>query len=102
MCRRRRMKFTTSFWHWRPRRRKIEPMTAYSSKNLIDKLGIKPGARMIIMRAPKGYLDLLPDLEEHADVVTRLGGRFDFIQYFATSVEQLSAVMPNLAAHLEP
>jgi hypothetical protein len=74
----------------------------YSSKNLIDKLGVKPGARTIVMRAPRGYLELLPDLDERANVVTRLGGRFDFIQYFATSEEQLGAVMPNLALHLEP
>jgi len=77
-------------------------VAGYSSKSLIDKLGVKPGMRCIVMRAPKGYLDLLPDLAERADLVTRLGGRFDFIQYFATSIEQLGAVMPNLALHLEP
>jgi hypothetical protein len=77
-------------------------MAGYSSKNLIDKLGVKPGMRVIVMRAPAGYLDLLPDLSERANVVTRLGGRFDFIQYFATSTEQLGAVMPNLALHLVP
>jgi hypothetical protein len=77
-------------------------MTGYSSKNLVDKLGVKPGARVIIMRAPLGYLDLIPDLEERANVTKRLAGRFDFIQFFATSVEQLGAVMPNLALHLEP
>jgi len=77
-------------------------MAGYSGKNLIDKLGVREGMRAIVMRAPKGYLELLPDLEERARVVTRLTGRFDFIQYFATSVEQLGAVMPNLALHLEP
>ncbi|HUD11608.1 MAG TPA: DUF3052 domain-containing protein [Candidatus Saccharimonadia bacterium] len=77
-------------------------MAAYSNKNLIDKLGIEPGMRIIIMHAPSGYLDLMPDLHERATVATRLSGRFDFIQYFATSVEQLGAVMPNLALHLEP
>src|SRR5476651_1340792 len=77
-------------------------MTGYSSKNLVDKLGVKPGARVIVMRAPAGYLDLVPDLEERANVSKRLSGRFDFIQFFATSVEQLGAVMPNLALHLEP
>jgi hypothetical protein len=75
----------------------------HSNKNLIDKLGVKPGARMIVLRPPAGYLELLEGIEERAKVVTRLGvGRFDFIQYFATSVEQLGAVMPNLALHLEP
>jgi hypothetical protein len=77
-------------------------MAGYSNKSLADKLGVKEGARSIVIRAPKGYLDLLPDLEERANVVTRLGGRFDFIQYFATSEEQLGAVMPSMALHLEP
>ncbi len=77
-------------------------VAGYLSKNLIDKLGVKSGTRVIVMRAPAGYIDLLPDLETRANVASRLSGRFDFIQYFATSVEQLEAVMPNLALHLEP
>jgi len=77
-------------------------MAGYSNKNLIDKLGVKPGARLIVMHAPAEYLELLPDIGERANVVTRLAGRFDFIQYFATSFEQLGAVVPNLASHLEP
>jgi hypothetical protein len=77
-------------------------MAEYSNKNLIEKLGVKLGARLIVMRAPKGYIDLLEGLDERATVVTRLGGRFGFIQYFAASSEQLEAVMPNLALHLEP
>ena len=77
-------------------------MAGYSNQKLIDKLGIKPGMRAIIMRAPAGYTDLLTDLGERANVAQRLTGRFNFIQYFATSTEQLNAVMPNLASHLEP
>jgi hypothetical protein len=77
-------------------------MAGYSSKNLIDKLGIKPGTQVLILHAPAGYLGLLPELDVRTKVVTRLDGRLDFIQYFATSVEQLGAVMPNLAAHLVP
>jgi hypothetical protein len=77
-------------------------MAGYSNQNLVDKLGVKPGMRAIVMRAPAGYLELMPELEERANLITRLGGRFDFIQYFATSVEQLGAVIPNLASHLEP
>jgi len=77
-------------------------MAGYSDKNLIDKLGIKPDSQVLILHAPAGYLDLLPDLKQRASVATRLDGRLDFIQYFATSVEQLGAVMPNLALHLVP
>jgi hypothetical protein len=54
------------------------------------------------MRAPAGYLELMPDLDQRTTVATRLNGRFHFIQYFASSPEQLGAVMPNLAGHLEP
>jgi hypothetical protein len=77
-------------------------MTGYSGKSLIDKLGVKPGTRVIIMHAPAEYAGLLPELSERAQVLTRLSGRLDFIQYFATSEQQLEAVMPNLAAHLVP
>lgn len=73
-------------------------MTEYSGKPLTLKLGFKPDMRIGVMRAPRGYLELLPGLE----VATRLSGRLDAIQYFATSPEQLEAVMPNLAAHLVP
>lgn len=77
-------------------------MTGYSGKNLIDKLGIKPGMEVLVLHAPAGYLDLMPDLAERAKLVRRLDGRLDFIQYFASSEQQLGAVMPNLAAHLVP
>jgi hypothetical protein len=75
-------------------------MTGYSQRPLIDKLGVKPGTNAVILRAPAGYLDLLPELPERARVSVRLAGLFDFIQYFSTSSEQLNAVLPNLARHL--
>lgn len=72
-------------------------MSAYSNKSIINKLGIKPHMRTAVLRAPKGYVDSL----ELADTpLTRLSGLFDFIQYFATSTEQLEAVLPNLRRHL--
>ena len=77
-------------------------MAGYSAKSLIDKLGIKPGHKVVVLHAPDGYLEAMPELHERAQVLSRLSGRLDVIQYFATSVEQLRAVMPNLAAHLVP
>jgi hypothetical protein len=73
-------------------------VAGYSSKKLKDKLGLKPGMRAAVVRSPAGYIELL----EGAEVVNRLNGRFDFIQYFATSTEQLNTVMPNLAGSLVP
>jgi hypothetical protein len=75
-------------------------MAGYSQRPLIDKLGVRAGARTIVLRAPAGYLELLPELPERAQLVTRLVGLFDVMQYFATSTEQLEAVLPNLVRHL--
>jgi len=62
---------------------------------------VRTEARAIILRAPQGYVDLMPELSQRAQLVTRLAGLFDFIQYFATSTEQLEAVLPNLKRHLQ-
>ena len=55
-----------------------------------------------IVRAPAGYLELLPGLADLVQLDRSLRGRYDFIQYFASSEEQLGAVMPNLAKCLVP
>jgi hypothetical protein len=68
----------------------------------MEKLGIREGTRVAILREPAGYLDLLQGLAERVELKQRLVGRFDFIQYFASSGEQLEAVMPNLARSLRP
>lgn len=73
-------------------------MSTYSSKSLIQKLGLKSHLRVAMLRAPKGYIDSL-ELVEVPSI--RLSGLFDFIQYFATSTEQLEAVLPNLKRHLK-
>jgi hypothetical protein len=54
-------------------------MAGYSSKNIIDKLGVKSGMQAVVMRAPEDYAEVL-----------------------ARSEEQLEAVMGNLAAHIVP
>ena len=69
-----------------------------SNKTLITKLGLAPVMRTAILRAPQGYLDSL-DLSEAP--LSRLSGLCDWIQYFATSTEQLETVLPNLKRHLK-
>jgi hypothetical protein len=71
-----------------------------SMAELQDKLGLKPDMRTILMREPKGYSESLPILGQTRQM-SRLTGWFDFIQYFASSRQQLSAVFVNLAQHLE-
>jgi len=69
-----------------------------TNKQLVSKLGLVSVMRTAILRAPQGYLDSL-DLPESP--LTRLNGLCDWIQYFATSTEQLETVLPNLKRHLK-
>lgn len=69
-----------------------------SNKTLITKLGLATVMRTAILRAPQGYLD---SLELTDAPLSRLSGLCDWIQYFATSTEQLETVLPNLKRHLK-
>lgn len=80
----------------------IDRMAGYSGTALLDKLGVKPGMNVVVMRAPADYADVVAAMGERAKVGRALNDRVEFIQYFATSEQQLEAVMPNLAAHLVP
>ena len=77
-------------------------MPEHSPTSLIDKLGIRPGQRVVVMRAPAEYAPVVEVIARRATLLRRLGGRFDVVQYFVTSLEQLGAVMPNLANNLVP
>jgi len=52
---------------------------------LIKKLGIKPGQRLLIMNAPDGYLQTLGTLPDGTEVKMQPEGTFDFVQFFAKS-----------------
>jgi len=77
-------------------------MAGYSDKSLVDKLGIKPGARMALLGAPPGYARTLGPLPEGAVVAKTLRGTFDFIQIFVTKRRDLERRFAALAKALEP
>lgn len=54
--------------------------------------------RAAILRSPDGFIESLGD---EYTIQKRLSGLYEFIQYFATSTEQLEAVLPNLKRHLK-
>jgi len=71
-------------------------MAGYSGTPLIQKLGIKPGQRILIVNPPPDYettLGLLPDGVEQA---TGLVGQFDFIHFFTTERAEFEARYPDL------
>ena len=60
-------------------------MTGYSGTPLLKKLGIKPGDRLIVVNAPKGYWDWLAPMPENVKGTGKTArGEVDFIQVFVS------------------
>jgi hypothetical protein len=61
----------------------------YSATPLVQKLGIKPGARVFIAGAPDHYAELISPLPEGATISRRLTNRTDVIHLFASEQSKL-------------
>lgn len=77
-------------------------MAGYSGTPLAKKLGIKEGARVGLIGAPKGFARTLGRLPPGVEVRTQARGRFDVIVVFATRVAELERRFPALVRALEP
>ena len=72
-------------------------IAGYSGKPLPDKLGIKPGLRVYVDRAPAHIEALLPGV----DYRTRLPREADVTLTFHTEVATLARRLPTLVEHTE-
>jgi hypothetical protein len=77
-------------------------MSGYTDKPLADKLGIKTGHKVALIKAPAGYDRLVGQWPVGVSVSRTLKGKYDFLHYFVKSRTVLEAVLPNLASHMEP
>lgn len=69
-------------------------MAGYSGTPLPQKLGIKPGHRVLILRAPDGFAQTLGELPQSVTVATRASkGPFNVIVAFCTNT---AAFEPSL------
>lgn len=76
-------------------------MTAgYSPRSLPDKLGIKPGMRIALLDAPRGYGAVLRPLPPGVEVTARVRGPLPFIQLFTVSRRDLERRFPTLVRAL--
>jgi hypothetical protein len=75
----------------------------YSGTPLPRKLGIKPGNRVLLLGAPKGFEDgTLGELPEGVRVARRASGRADVIVSFHDRRADLAKRMPKLRELMEP
>ncbi len=75
-------------------------MAGYSKRSLVDKLGIKPGCKVLILNAPQGYDQTLGPLPDGVTRITTLRGSLDFIHFFTASRVEFESRFPNLKSHL--
>jgi hypothetical protein len=76
-------------------------LAGYSQTPLPQKLGIKPGFRLILLSAPEGYERTLGALPPGVTIAEVLDGRLDFVQFFATSRVDLARRFPELKGALK-
>jgi len=76
-------------------------LAGYSRTPLPKKLGIKPGFRLILLSAPLDYAKSLGALPPGVTIAEALSERLDFIQFFATSHEELARRFPELKGALK-
>ena len=77
-------------------------MAGYSRTPLAQKLGLKPGLAAAILRAPRGYRDVLGRMPPGLEFRTTSRGPLDFIHLFTRSRRQLAAQLPALQRALAP
>jgi hypothetical protein len=77
-------------------------MAGYSDTPLAKKLGIKEGARVGLIGAPKSFARTLGKLPPGVEVRTQARGRFDVIVVFVTRFAELERQFPSLVSALHP
>ena len=77
-------------------------MAGYSGTPLPQKLGIREGARLALVRAPDGFAATLRPLPDGVRVTTQARGQQDVVVFFVTRRSELERRFPKLAGHLEP
>jgi hypothetical protein len=70
--------------------------TEMSLSPLVEKLGIKPGMRMLIVAAPGRYLKMLAPLPDGVQIASADDGPFAFVQLFVADASDLNVRAPEL------
>lgn len=77
-------------------------VAGYSGKPLVEKLGIKSGAVIAILHAPRGYDRTLGEVPSGVRRRASAAGPLDFIQLFASRRRELERRLAALARALAP
>jgi hypothetical protein len=74
----------------------------YSRRPLSEKLGIKEGMEIVVVNAPKKYIDIVEKLPKDVSILLEPKQTSKFIHAFATKKLELETSLPRLARKLSP
>jgi hypothetical protein len=77
-------------------------VAGYSSRSLVEKLGIKPRTRIAILNPPRGFRTTLGKLPAGVRVTSRVSRTYPFIHFFTRDRAVLEKEMPGLLRALAP
>ena len=77
-------------------------MAGYSGTPLVQKIGIKPGSRIILRNHPPTFLSDLGTLPGGAECTERLTGKADVVVCFTDRKSELVRNFASLASRLNP
>jgi len=77
-------------------------MAGYSGTPLAKKLGIKPGATVMVMDAPTNYQQLLAPLPDAVKFTRSMSAAVDIVHLFAKSRSKLASRLTNVIEKLRP
>jgi hypothetical protein len=75
-------------------------MAGYSGTPLIQKIGIKPGHRVVLRNHPASFVKGLGKFPDGAASSDRLSGKANVVIYFTERLAELQKDFPQLAAAL--
>ena len=76
------------------------PLVGYSGKSLIAKLGLKEGAKAIVVAPPTNYAELTDNAAITPKKTAPTTGSFDFIHLFVRTTADLDRDLPKLEPRL--
>ena len=77
-------------------------MAGYSGTPLIQKIGIKPGHRIVLRNHPASFVKDLGKLPEGVESLERLSNNANVVVYFTDRLAELAKDFPRLATALVP
>jgi CheY-like chemotaxis protein len=85
----------------RPPQSPVVPRDTMSAKPAVDKLGVKPGYKVCLLAAPKGFADTLEALPKQVTFTAKPESACDLFLCFVRSARELQAHLLSLRATID-